>query len=125
MSNALFAFDDAQAGQRAAARLVERGLPPAAVQLHAHEGGVHGTLKRQLDEQVTGGLVSNLLDLFQGIFEWGASPHDASAYEETVRRGGAVVSVETDTDDEREIVNATMLSSGCVQHTAWSSLPVS
>jgi len=120
MSNALFAFEERSAGELAAQRLISQGLQPSAVQLRTHDVDTPG---RQLDEQATGGLVTNVLDLFQGIFDWGASPHDASAYAETVRRGGAVVSVDARTEDERDAADEVMLAAGCSQHTDWTDLP--
>jgi hypothetical protein len=122
MSNALFAFDDRAAGQHAADRLVEQGVPPAAVQVHAHRP-YEESFPRQADEQITGGLITNLADLFQGLFEWDASPHVASSFEETVRRGGVVVSVDVDSDDERKRADEVMLAAGCSRHTGWSDAP--
>ena len=123
MANALFAFEDRAAGVRAASRLVEQGLPPAAVQLHAKAAGSNESFTRQADEQITGGLLSNLFDLFQGAIEWGSSPHDAAAFEETVRRGGAVVSVDAKTEDQIETVDEIMLAAGCDRHTDWGEFP--
>jgi len=123
MANALFAFNDRNAGRRAAHRLIEEGLQPAAVRLRPEEGAANDTLRRQVDEQVTGGLVSNLVDLFQGVLDWGSSPHDASSYEETVMRGGAVVSVDAKTEDERDTADEVMLAAGCNKHTDWSEAP--
>ncbi|MBL0728415.1 hypothetical protein [Piscinibacter sp. HJYY11] len=122
MSNALFAFDDRDAGQRAADRLIVQGVPPSAVHVHVHEP-YEESFSRKADEQISGGLVSNVLDLFQGIFDFGSSPHDAAAFEETVRRGGVVVSVDADSDDERSTVDEIMLAAGCDQHTDWSQAP--
>lgn len=122
MSNALFAFDDRNAGQRAADRLIENGVPPRAVHVHAHEP--YGeSVPRQADEQLTGGLLTNLVDLFQGLFDFGSSPHDAAAFEDTVRRGGVVVSVDADSADDCGTVDEIMLAAGCNQHTAWSGAP--
>jgi len=123
MANALFAFNDPSAGQRAAHRLLDEGLQPEAVRLRANEGAANDALSRRVDEQVTGGLVSNLVGLFQGVLDWGSSPHDASAYEETVLRGGAVVSVDAKTEDERDTADEVMLAAGCNKHTDWSELP--
>ena len=122
MSNALYAFEDRDAGQRAADRLIESGVRPQAVQLHMHTPYEESTA-RKADEQITGGLVTNLLDLFQGIFEWGSSPHDAAAFEETVRRGGAVVSVDASDDDQCATVDQIMLAAGCDRRTPWSHAP--
>jgi hypothetical protein len=124
MSNALFAFDDRDAGQRAADRLIEHGVQPGAVHVHVHTP-YEESPGRKADEQVSGGLLTNLVDLFQGVFDWGPSPHDAAAFEETVRRGGVVVSVDTPDDDgeARDTIDELMLAAGCNQHTDWSSAP--
>lgn len=90
--------------------------------LHRHEP-YEESFGRKADEQITGGLVTNLLDLFQGLFDFGASPHDAAAFEDTVRRGGVVVSVDADGDDEQGVVDEVMLAAGCDQHTGWSHAP--
>lgn len=123
MANALFAFDDRNAGRLAARRLIEEGLQPDAVRLRAKEGAANDALAHKVDEQVSGGLVSNLVDLFQGVLDWGSSPHDASSYEETVMRGGAVVSVDARTEDERDTADEVMLAAGCNKHTGWSEVP--
>jgi len=124
MANALFAFDDRSAGEQAAGRLRdELGLAPSAVALHVNESADEHPVARGVDEQVSGGLFTNVLDLFQGIFEWGDSPHDASTFEETVRRGGAVVSVIAVTPEEQAAVDSAMAQAPCVSRTNWSSAP--
>ncbi|HSI47514.1 MAG TPA: hypothetical protein VLA61_04565 [Ideonella sp.] len=123
MVNALFAFPDAAAGRLAAQQLVERGLPASAVRLHLGQDPIDPPLPRQVDEQVTGGLISNVLDLFQGIFDWGASPHDAAPYEETVRRGGAVISVDASTAEQQADADRLLTEAGCLQRTDWRVAP--
>jgi len=121
MINALFAYEDVAAAQRAAQR-VGAQLSPQAVMLHAKN--VNGRWVEKADEAViSGGLLSTLYDLFQGIFEWSESPHDASHYEETVRRGGGVVSVNVQTPDEQARVDQAMQGTGFDQRTDWSVLP--
>jgi hypothetical protein len=122
MSNALYAFEDRDAGQRAADRLLDNGVQPQAVQVHVHKP-YEESLPRKADEQVTGGLLTNLVDLFQGVFDWGSSPHDAATFEETVRRGGLVVSVDAGTEEDRDQIDDIMLAAGCNRHTGWSSAP--
>jgi hypothetical protein len=120
MINALFGFDDVSSGERAAANLRDAGLPADAVSVHANESITKHATSRGIDEQVTGGLLTNLSELFKGIFEWGESPHaDASAYEETVRRGGIVVSVSVQSDEDRDRVDSLMQSADFIRRTPW------
>lgn len=119
MANALFAFEDPSTAQRAAARAVAR-LPPEAVAVHTKDTGQSESLLERTDETlVSGGLLRNVYDLFQGIFEWSQSPHDASHYEEVVRKGGAVVSVDAATPEQRREVDEAMRSSGFERRTDW------
>jgi hypothetical protein len=122
MINALFGFEDMARGERTAAALREASLPTAAVDVHTNESIAKHARARQFDEQVTGGLLTNLRDLFQGVFEWGASPHpDASSFEETLRRGGVVLSVTLPDGSEAECdqVDALMRDSGFDRRTEW------
>ncbi|HEY4066007.1 MAG TPA: hypothetical protein VGM74_03860 [Burkholderiaceae bacterium] len=120
MTNALFGFEDKASGERAAAVLREASPPTTAVDVHANESVTRHATARQVDEQVTGGLVTNLLELFQGVFEWGPSPHpDASAFEETLRRGGVVVSVTLQDEAERPRVDSLMQATGFDRRTEW------
>jgi hypothetical protein len=120
MANALFAFQDLAAAERAAASMASR-LPRNAVTLHAKRGTPGESVATVVDEvAVSGGMLRNLYDLFQGVFEWGASPHDASHYEETVRKGGAVISVDANTAEECAAVDEIAAASGVEQRTDWS-----
>jgi hypothetical protein len=115
-------FHDRDAARRAADRLIEQGLPTRSVTVHIHDNPTNSTAA-EVDELVTGGLTTNLYGLFQGLFEWGSSDHDPSAYAETVKRGGAVVSVNAETDSERAAVDQVMQTAGSVQRTDWSRAP--
>ena len=124
MANALFAFEDCVAGQGAAEELVRRGLPQAAVQTHYDSAKRPGHSGEAIDEQITGGLITNLLDLFRGVIEWGQSPHDASAFEETIRRGGAVISVDAASEQEQQLAESVMDAAHCDRRSGWSAAPV-
>jgi hypothetical protein len=120
MANALFAFENPEAGRRAVDHLLAAGLRPDAVHLHVHDVPPLESKPRLVDEQVTGGLLTNLADLFQGLFDWGDSPHDAASFEETYRRGGAVVSVDAASDQEEATTEQVMRQEPCDRHTDWS-----
>jgi len=120
MANALFAFHTLDGAQRAAERAAAR-LPPEAVSVHTRDLGRSVSLFDQADEAaISGGMLRNLYDLFQGIFEWGSSPHDASHFEETVRRGGAVVSVDASTPEQCHAIDDAMRTAGFERRTDWA-----
>jgi hypothetical protein len=123
MANALFAFENREAGESAARELLKQGLSADAVQVHFDVAKQPGHSGRDIDEQITGGLFGNLLDLFRGVMEWGSSPHDASSFEETVRRGGAVISVEAGTVDQQQAADKVAHAAACDRRTDWSSAP--
>jgi hypothetical protein len=87
------------------------------VKAHHRASGVRGGVVEQTDEQITGGVLSNLYNLFQGVFDWGNSPHDASAYEAVVNRGGAVLEIRADTQ-ERDAIDS-VVGIMCDQRTEW------
>lgn len=119
MANALFAYDDLSSAQRAAARAAAR-LPPEAVALHTKDLGQSESLFDRADETlISGGMLRSLYDLFQGIFEWGSSRHDASHFEEVVRKGGAVVSVDAPTPEQQRAVDVALVDTGFERRTDW------
>jgi hypothetical protein len=102
---------------------VREGIPADDVHLHIGHTGPNDKLVVGADELISGGLVRNVLDLFQGVLEWGSSPHDASAFEETVRRGGAVVAIDAGDDAARRTAERVMETAGCSLHSGWTDLP--
>jgi len=119
MANALFAFDDLETARRAAERAAAR-LPPEAVAVHTKDLGRSDSLFDQADETlVSGGMLRSMYDLFQGIFEWGDLRHDASHYEEVVRKGGAVLSVDAHGADQQDAVDRALRDSGFERRTGW------
>lgn len=121
MAQALFAFEDPAAGHRAAQLLMDSGFPADAVHLHEHEDISQRSTAYKIDEQITGGLLANLAQLFQGIFDFSSSPHDPSAYTETVMRGGVVLSVSARNAEEESAAERLMDASDCDQHTGWKA----
>jgi len=118
MANALFAYRDIRSAQRAARQVAAR-LPSKAVMIHAKDWPADDTILDDADEAVSGGFFRNLVDLWQGAFEWSESPHESSDYEETVRNGGAVVSVDANTPEEQRTADASMQGTGFERRTDW------
>ncbi len=103
MPKRLCAYEDANTAARVARQLREAGLPRERVRLHLSKSHTEHSRLMAFDEQATGGLTTNLLSLFDDIFEWGSLPIDTSSYAATVRRGGAVVEIDTDSADEQAL----------------------
>ena len=110
MWNALYAFENPADAQAAEHALAKAGVDAAAVRRHGRYTGDPGDTAEKVDEQVTGGLISNVLNLFQGVFDWSGSPHDAASYEAVINRGGVVLDVHAADDAERERVDAAIAS---------------
>ena len=104
----LCAYDDATTAVRVARQLRDAGLPADRLRLHLSKSHTEHRALMAFDEQATGGLTTNLLSLFADIFEWGALPIDTSSYAATVRRGGAVLGIETDSADEQALATRTL-----------------
>ena len=118
MLNALYAFENPADARAAEDALAQAGMDAGAVRRHGRYSGQPGAAADQVDEQVTGGVISNLLNLFQGVFDWGGSPHDASSYEAVVNRGGVVLDVRAQDDVQRERIDA-VLAPRTTQRTGW------
>jgi hypothetical protein len=123
MSNALFAFDATEPAHGAARELVDAGIPRAAIMVHLHGSSGPPTDAVTTDELVTGGIVTNLLDLFQGLFDWGSSPHDASSFEDVVRHGGAVLEIDAADHEQQARIDRVMQEAGSTLRTGWSDAP--
>ena len=123
MSTALFAFDQPATAKRAAQQLQACSLPGAAVRLHLPKMSPGEKAAAALDEQATGGLLTNLFGLFGELLEWGSLPIDTSPYVALVRRGGALISVATASDAERACVEAAMAEALPALRSAWFDFP--
>jgi hypothetical protein len=123
MSTALFAFDQPAAARRAAERLQHCGLPNDAVRLHLPKTSPGEQAAAAIDEQATGGLLTNVFGLFGELLEWGSLPIDASPFAAIVRRGGALVSVATASPTERSQVDAAINEAEPSLRSAWFDYP--
>jgi len=104
MDMVISAFNDASAAQRAATRLVDSGFAAQSVHLHRHGVPAENAAGLKVDEYATGGLVSNVLSLLDGIFDTAKPPQEAQSYDDAVRREegiGVSVSVDSEADAAR------------------------
>jgi hypothetical protein len=108
MTTCLCAYEDANAAMRVASLLRRAGVPAERLRLHLSKSHTEHRGLMEFDEQATGGLTTNLLSLFDDIFEWGSLPIDTSSYAATVRRGGAVLEIRTGNADEQALVTRTL-----------------
>jgi hypothetical protein len=86
--------------------------------VHRRASGPSSSVANVVDEQVTGGVLTNLYNLFQGVFDWGSSPHDAAPYEAVVNRGGVVIEVRASDPEGRDAADR-MLAGLATLRTEW------
>ncbi len=123
MPRALFIFTDREAATRASDRLAGMGLREPQVHVHRDPAEASGAIGRKVDEQVSGGLLSNFYDLLQGVFDWEKQPPgEAAVYRDALTRGGAVVSVQVDDDAAQAEITRVMQAEGSERSTGWTML---
>jgi hypothetical protein len=121
MSHTLFVFNDHDVGRQALERLVSAGIRREALRLHTHEGRPNEKALHDVDEVVTGGVLSSLYGLFEGVFDWGTGRQEAQAYVEILQRGGAVLAVDATEGEEQARVDSAMGGAGAVDRTVWGT----
>lgn len=116
MDMVISAFNDMAAAQRAADRLVESGFAAQSIHLHRHGLPAQNAAGVKVDEYTTGGLVSNVLSLLDGIFETPKPPQEADSYSDVVQREeGLGVSVGVDNDADAGRVESILSACGATK----------
>jgi len=90
MDTVISAFGDEAAAQGAADRLVDSGFAAQSVHLHRHGVPAQNAVGLKVDEYATGGLVSNVMGLLDGIFGTAKPPEQAQSYDDAVAREDAI-----------------------------------
>ena len=116
MDMVISAFNDVAPAQRAADRLVESGIAAHAIHLHRHGLPAQNAAGVKVDEYATGGLVSNVLSLLDGIFDTAKPPEKADSYTDVVEREeGLGVSVGVDNDADAARAEAILSACGATK----------
>jgi hypothetical protein len=89
-------FADRSGGQAGVESLVQQGVPRARVAWHRHTPTLSNTSSLQIDELATGGLVSNMVSLLDGLFDRPVAAGHGASYDALVDSEGALVSVQVD-----------------------------
>ena len=119
MAQALYSFPDRTAATRFADRVRESVAATAHVDVHVDKASAAAAPHAEpVDELVTGGLVTSVWDLVQGLFDWPES-EDRQAWTEQARLGGAVVSVRTDDTDAQRRIDELAVDAGCGRRIGW------
>jgi uncharacterized protein (TIGR02271 family) len=121
-------FDSFQQAQNAKSRLEAEGIAPADITVHSRDaasdisgtsdtdvgttaiGGTSGTVSSHEHEGV-GGRIEHF---FKRLFGDDDRPEEAGHYQEAVRRGGALLSVDVDDESSVERVRETLYAAGAV-----------
>ncbi len=125
MTHALFSFADHDIAVRAADRLVREGLASDdTVRLLSRQSGLVASGVAEADELVTGGFLTSLYGLFDGIFQRDQTSQHAQAYGVHLEQGGSVLCVQAETLDMREAIERVLDQEGCLKHSGWSRAQV-
>jgi hypothetical protein len=105
-------FADLPGALAAAERLVQHGFAPDRVHLHERGTRPRNATGIEIDEYATGGMVSNLLGLLDGIFNAKPQPDEAANYKEVVEQEGVGLSVLVADEGEAERARASLEANG-------------
>lgn len=94
MPTIISVFADRAATHAAVDELVRDGIPASRIKLHEHTPSADNTGAVMIDEYVSGGLLRNLLALFDGVFDHHVAEGCAETYADVVRSEGTLLSVE-------------------------------
>jgi hypothetical protein len=109
-------FDEEAAAQSAADKLVGSGFAAQAVHLHRRGVPAQNAVGLKVDEYATGGLVSNVLGLLDGIFGSAKPPEQAQSYADAVaREDGIGVSVGVDSPADAARAEAILSEAGATR----------
>jgi len=113
-------FDSTTDADDAVRDLVDAGISQAAVQLHSQETGTtpqeEGTTHVSGDHNHTvhAGFFERIEHFFSNLVGENDRPAEFTHYHEAIRRGGALVSVEVENDNEFDIVKRVLDDAGAV-----------
>jgi hypothetical protein len=126
MSHALFTFDDRSDAQRAVDALLSKGFPADAIVIHMKEAttlaSATATATAETDEVITGGFLTSMYGLFEGLFARDGSSDHAKRYGLHLERGGAVVCVCAENEFRRVIADRVMDTAACQHRTLWNEM---
>lgn len=104
-------FDSMSEAQAAVNALTATGLPQDRVQLSESTGTVAASEDRVITNEE--GMLSSIKHFFSGLFG-DDDTHQSAHYAEAVRRGGAIVRVNVDSDDELDRATEALDDAGAV-----------
>ncbi len=95
-------FADRPAAQAALDQLARHGVPPARISLHERTPTSRNAAKLEVDELVSGGFISNMSALLDGLFDHPVAEGNAATYADVVRSEGTLVSVQAEGAEEAQ-----------------------
>ena len=112
MRTVLSAFTERAVAEAAAARLREQALTRGAIAVRVRGGGSDPSIGHPVDELVTGGGLTDFVWLLDQLFASAGASRPEGSVADVVKDGGAVVTVDAETDEQAEQVQAFLLREG-------------
>lgn len=111
-------FDTYQEANAAVEALIADGIPRSNVEIHSRQSGIGETTSTSGSDRTTDDQDEGILDkierFFSNLVGDDDRPPEFSQYQEAVRRGGALVSVDVSGDTEFDRVRTVLESAGAV-----------
>lgn len=108
-------FADQPAAQSALDHLIREGVPRARIRLHESTPTNRNAVKLEVDEFVSGGFISNMSALLDGLFSQPVHQEDAATYATLVHSEGTLVSLQAQGPEEAERYEGLLRQSGALR----------
>lgn len=108
-------FADQPAARTALEHLAQEGVPRPCIRLHEKTPTSQNAAKLEVDELVSGGFISNMSALLDGLFSHPVRQGDAATYAGVVRSEGALLSLQANGPEEAKRYESLLQHTGALR----------
>ena len=108
-------FADQSAARAALDQLALQGVPPLRITMHEKTPTSRNAAALEADEFVSGGFISNMSALLDGLFSHPVAEGNAATYADVVRSEGTLVSVEGEGAEEAKRYEGVLRQAGALR----------
>ena len=108
-------FADLPAAQASLDQLGRQGVPRTRITLHEKTPTSRNAASLEVDELVSGGFISNMSTLLDGLFSHPVAEGNAATYSDVIRSEGTLVSVQAQGAEEAQRYEGLLRSAGALR----------